>query len=65
MQTDPIAETYVQAALASLHSLSSEMLDDYRRLGEQVGAGSMLGSSVTGDDFADACDAELAGRMAA
>lgn len=53
-------------ALAHLDALSDATLDEYRRLGEALGTRIVLGNSgVSGDDLAQACDAEIAARFIA
>jgi hypothetical protein len=55
---------YVNKLRASIHTLSSDRVDDYRRMGEASGADIVLGD-MTGDELADLCEDELAGRCAA
>lgn len=62
MTYEELASQFVAKAIAELPTFSIEYLDDLRRLGEEVGDGAFLYSDVTGDEFALACDHEIAGR---
>lgn len=62
MTDQELANQYVAKAIAELPTFSIEYVDKLRRLGEEVGDGAFLTSNVTGDEFALACDHEVAGR---
>lgn len=62
MTYEELANQYVAKAISEMPNFSIEYLDHLRRLGEEVGDGAFLTSNVTGNEFALACDHEIAGR---